>query len=66
MRNVPFAATKEALVEFFAQAGRVVDVVRRTNAEGAWECWLGVARQGHGRWLANEDSMIIPAVLCCA
>lgn len=33
-RNVPFRATEEDLVAFFSQAGAVVDVVRRANAEG--------------------------------
>ncbi|KAL6784615.1 CGL125 [Auxenochlorella protothecoides x Auxenochlorella symbiontica] len=42
VRNVPFAATEEALVEFFAQAGRVVDVVRRTNAEGRLNTWCHI------------------------
>ncbi|KAL4423189.1 hypothetical protein ABPG77_000322 [Micractinium sp. CCAP 211/92] len=34
VRNVPFRATEDDIVEFFSQCGTVVDVVRRTNQEG--------------------------------
>lgn len=34
VRNVPFRATEDDLVEFFSQCGTVVDLVRRTNKEG--------------------------------
>lgn len=36
VRNVPFAATENTLVEFFSQAGKVEDVVRKTNDQGRW------------------------------
>ncbi len=34
VRNVPFRATEDDIISFFAQAGSVVDIVRRANQEG--------------------------------
>ena len=34
VRNVPFRASEEEIVNFFSQAGTVEDVVRKTTAEG--------------------------------
>ncbi|KAL6749502.1 CwfJ C-terminus 1-domain-containing protein-like protein [Haematococcus lacustris] len=41
-RNVPFKASEADIVRFFAQAGKVVDVVRGANSEGKVNSWLTV------------------------
>ena len=34
VRNVPFAASEATIIEFFSQAGKVEDLVRKTNDQG--------------------------------
>lgn len=34
VRNVPFRASEDDIVAFFSQSGKVVDVIRKANAEG--------------------------------